>query len=209
MRLHITGVVQGVGFRPFVYRLARRFGLEGAVWNDGAGVVVEAVGRVAALERFLRSLRAEAPPAAVIERIASARADELTTRSGGIFRILPSRNDRDITLGVSPDLATCALCLTEVHDPTDRRFAYACANCTDCGPRLSILEGVPYDRPETTMAAFAMCDACRREYDDPHDRRSMLSRTPARHAALRCALSAAPTTPWSPAGPRSRARSGS
>jgi hypothetical protein len=107
----------------------------------------------------------------VIERIASARADELTTRSGGIFRILPSRNDRDITLGVSPDLATCALCLTEVHDPTDRRFAYAFANCTDCGPRLSILEGVPYDRPETTMAAFAMCDACRREYDDPHDRR--------------------------------------
>jgi hydrogenase maturation protein HypF len=171
MRLHITGVVQGVGFRPFVYRLAHRLGLQGAVWNDGAGVVIEAVGSAAALERLLHGLRAEAPPAAVIERIARAPADELTTRSCGDFRILPSQGDHQITLGVSPDLATCTSCLKEIGDPLDRRFAYAFTNCTDCGPRLSILEGVPYDRPETTMAAFAMCEACRREYDDPGDRR--------------------------------------
>jgi hydrogenase maturation protein HypF len=171
IRLNISGVVQGVGFRPFVHRLAHRLGLAGAVWNDGAGVVVEALGSAAALERFRRALHTEAPPAAAIERIQSAPADRISIGQAAGFRILASRNELPGTLGVGPDLATCAQCLAEIHDPADRRFAYAFTNCTDCGPRLSILEGAPYDRSETTMATFAMCEACRREYDDPAARR--------------------------------------
>jgi hydrogenase maturation protein HypF len=171
MRLRITGVVQGVGFRPFVYRLASRLGLEGAVWNDGVGVVVEVVGGPAALEGFIQGLNTEAPPAAVIDHIARQQADDLATSRSGGFRIAPSRSEGRVMAGVSPDLATCAQCLADIADPANRRFAYAFSNCTDCGPRLSILEDVPYDRAATTMAAFTMCPDCRREYDDPGDRR--------------------------------------
>ena len=171
MRLRVTGVVQGVGFRPFVYRLASRLGIDGAVWNDGVGVVVEVVGGPAVLELFVQGLHTEAPLAAVIDHIARQRADELPTNCSGGFRIAPSRNEGRVMLGVSPDLATCAQCLVDIADPADRRFAYAFTNCTDCGPRLSILEDVPYDRAATTMARFTMCPDCRREYDDAGDRR--------------------------------------
>jgi len=170
-RLRITGIVQGVGFRPFVYRLARRMGLTGAVWNDGGDVVVEAVGDETTLERFVLALPAEAPPAAVIDRLTRTPDAALGARYADAFAVAPSHGDLPASLGVGPDLATCPRCLGEIRDPGDRRFGYALTNCTDCGPRLSILEGTPYDRPKTTMAGFAMCAVCQREYEDPADRR--------------------------------------
>ena len=164
----VSGIVQGVGFRPFVYRLAARYGLGGFVLNDSAGVGIEAEGNAAALDAFAAALRAEAPLAASVTEVT---AREMPPVGEDAFRILPSpAGDAPRTL-VSPDLAVCADCRREVMDARDRRYGYAFTNCTNCGPRYTIIRGVPYDRPLTTMAAFRMCGACQREYDDPADRR--------------------------------------
>jgi hydrogenase maturation protein HypF len=164
----VEGTVQGVGFRPFVFRLATELGLAGFVLNDERGVAIEVEGSDEALERFFERLGAEAPPLAVLERITRR---QIEPRGRGAFAIVSSERAGEPSALVSPDSATCADCLTELFDPGDRRFRYAFINCTHCGPRFTIVRGVPYDRPQTTMAGFEMCERCRSEYEDPGDRR--------------------------------------
>jgi hydrogenase maturation protein HypF len=166
-RYDVAGVVQGVGFRPFVYGLARRYGLGGFVLNNGSGVVVEAEGPPERLERFADALRAEAPPLAAIERLTVAT---VPARGEAKFAIARSETDGQSAL-IPPDIATCDDCLRELFDPADRRYRYAFVNCTQCGPRFTIVMATPYDRPNTTMARFELCEDCRREYEDPADRR--------------------------------------
>ena len=167
-RARVEGVVQGVGFRPFVHRLAGELALDGFVLNDERGVLVEVQGEPERVEAFLVRLRADAPPLAVVERVLAEAVEPLPADG---FRIVESaRGGRPAAL-VSADVATCEDCLRELFDPADRRFRYPFLNCTNCGPRFTIVRGVPYDRPNTTMAGFAMCDACRAEYSDPGDRR--------------------------------------
>ncbi|HZI37739.1 MAG TPA: acylphosphatase, partial [Acidimicrobiia bacterium] len=168
VEIRVEGIVQGVGFRPFVHSLAGRLGLGGWVGNDAHGVVIEAEGEGEALARLVDSLGAEAPPLAVVERV-SVR--ELDPQGEGTFRIAGSRDGGGRTALVSPDVATCADCLAEIADPGARRYRYPFTNCTNCGPRFTITTTVPYDRPNTTMAAFPMCGDCAAEYEDPADRR--------------------------------------
>jgi hydrogenase maturation protein HypF len=167
LQVRIRGAVQGVGFRPFVYRLATELGLPGWVINSSAGVVIEVDGEEAALDRFLLRVGRECPPRAIIQGIEAAflEAAGFTT-----FEIRESV-DGEKTALVLPDIATCADCLRDVGDPGGRRFRYPFTNCTNCGPRFTIIEALPYDRPNTTMAAFRMCEACAAEYHDPRDRR--------------------------------------
>ncbi len=164
----VEGIVQGVGFRPFVYGLAREAGLAGFVGNDSNGVFIEVEGESAILDRFEADLVARAPVLAVVERVGRSHRPVV---GGSGFAICESRAGPVAETLVSPDVATCADCLAEVFDPANRRFRYPFTNCTNCGPRFSIIRGVPYDRPLTTMAAFAMCEQCRAEYEDPGDRR--------------------------------------
>ena len=164
----VSGIVQGVGFRPFVYRLAERFGLSGWVRNDSAGVGIEAEGAAAPLDAFAAALRTEAPRAAAVS---SVTFTELPPTGAEGFHILPSPAGTVARTLVSPDLAVCADCRREILSQADRRHGYAFTNCTNCGPRYSIIRGVPYDRPLTSMVPFQMCPACQREYDDPADRR--------------------------------------
>ncbi len=166
-RILVEGVVQGVGFRPFVYGLATRRGLRGWVRNTAAGVEIEVEGTPKAVHAFVDELSAERPPLAHIERL---REQEVTPRGRGGFEIQHSL-DGDGFQPVSPDVATCPDCLSEVMDPADRRSGYPFTNCTHCGPRFTIIRAVPYDRPNTTMAAFVMCARCRAEYEDPRNRR--------------------------------------
>ncbi|GAB4239280.1 MAG: carbamoyltransferase HypF [Acidobacteriota bacterium] len=168
-RLHclVRGAVQGVGFRPFVYRLAQRLQLTGYVLNSGHGVVVEVEGPEEALAAFRHALVAEAPPQA---RIISLECRFLDPCGYSSFAIRPSLPGEKKTL-ILPDLATCPDCLRELFDPTDRRYRYPFINCTHCGPRYSIILRLPYDRPNTTMAKFSMCPACSAEYEDPLNRR--------------------------------------
>src|SRR5215204_35050 len=161
-RVRVEGIVQGVGFRPFVHALA------GLVGNDAGGVFVEVEGSAETVERFLAALAAEAPPLAVIERVTATRLAPTGTVG---FAIAPSQAGGERQALVSPDTATCPDCLGELADPSDRRYRYPFINCTNCGPRFTIVRDVPYDRPATTMAAFAMCADCAREYHDPADRR--------------------------------------
>ena len=168
----MEGVVQGVGFRPFVYTLATGLGLTGHVGNDLDGVFVEVEGPAAAVGEFLTRLERDAPPLARIERVTTTA---IAPRRSASFAIAASRRGqgeagRRRTL-VSADTATCADCLRELSDPADRRFGYPFINCTNCGPRFTIVRDVPYDRPLTTMAPFAMCEPCAAEYHDPADRR--------------------------------------
>ncbi|MGI1661486.1 carbamoyltransferase HypF [Palleronia sp. KMU-117] len=165
LRIRVRGQVQGVGFRPFVWQLATRLGVTGEVLNDAEGVLIHAAGPD--LDRFVQALSAEAPPLARVDAVEAAPA-EVPDRAG--FVIAASGGPGAETR-VTPDAATCADCLAEIRDPAERRFGYAFANCTNCGPRFSILTGLPYDRAQTTMAAFALCPACRAEYEDPGDRR--------------------------------------
>ena len=165
----VCGIVQGVGFRPFVYGLAWRHALTGHVRNDAAGVTIEAEGEPESLDRFLRALREEPPPLAVVESVAW----ELIPAGGDPAFVIMSSHDEAAakqTL-IAPDVGICGDCLAELLDPADRRYRYPFINCTNCGPRFTIIQNVPYDRERTTMAAFPMCAACRREYDDPSDRR--------------------------------------
>ena len=166
-RVVVRGIVQGVGFRPFVYNLATRLGLRGAVRNSACGVEIDIEGTPEAVDGFLEALVPDAPPLAHIDDV---RVDEAEPRGHRGFEIEPSR-DGDGFQPISPDVATCPACEREVLDPCDRRFRYPFTNCTHCGPRFTIIGAIPYDRPNTTMARFTMCPTCRTEYDDPADRR--------------------------------------
>jgi hydrogenase maturation protein HypF len=168
MAVRIEGVVQGVGFRPFVHALASRLGLAGHVGNDASGVFVEIEGTFAAASEFLTAVRGEAPPLAVIESLRSAEIAPLGVPG---FAIVASPEGGAASTLVSADSATCDDCLRELTDPADRRYRYPFINCTNCGPRFTIVRGVPYDRPLTTMSDFAMCAECAGEYTDPADRR--------------------------------------
>ncbi|MFZ1109601.1 MAG: carbamoyltransferase HypF [Rhodomicrobium sp.] len=167
VRIRVRGLVQGVGFRPTVWRIATRLGLSGEVMNDGEGVLIRAFGAPAALAGLERALVGEAPPLARIDAIETA---PIGGEAPADFRIAASRAG-DVRTGVVPDAATCPDCLADIRDPQNRRFRYPFTNCTHCGPRLSILRRVPYDRAATSMAVFAMCPACLAEYRDPSDRR--------------------------------------
>ena len=166
-KFRVNGIVQGVGFRPFVYGLAREHGVAGRVANTAAGVRIHAEGPAASVERFERDLSARKPPLAhVTEVSAEDAADEGLTD----FVIVPSEGGETATL-ISPDMAVCDDCLREMRDPADRRFRYPFINCTHCGPRYTIINDIPYDRPKTSMAVFPMCERCRAEYENPLDRR--------------------------------------
>lgn len=188
-RIEIRGTVQGVGFRPWVYRVAHELGVTGRVHNHTRGVTVEAFGSPARLDALVARLREPVPPARVREVIAVG----IPAEPAHDFVIVHSADDGPCALSIPPDLATCPACESEIRDPTDRRFGYAFTNCTACGPRFTIATGVPYDRPATTMAQFVMCPACRREYDEPRDRRF--------HAQPNACPVCGPTLAlWSPSG---------
>jgi len=168
LHVSISGVVQGVGFRPFVYNLALRLGLHGWVLNHSGGVDLEVEGPPEALDTFVTALTAEAPPLARIEALA-ARA--IPTQGLAGFEIRHSERQEGRYQLISPDVATCPDCLRELLDPDDRRYRYPFTNCTNCGPRFTIIADIPYDRPNTTMRVFPLCPDCQREYDDPSNRR--------------------------------------
>jgi hydrogenase maturation protein HypF len=168
VRVDIQGIVQGVGFRPFIYRLAHQWHLTGSIHNSESGVQIEIQGAGEDVAAFLVALTTEAPPLARVDEILTA---ELALREEGEFRIEHSTRSQTANTLISPDIATCADCLRELLDPTDRRFGYPFLNCTNCGPRFTITRSVPYDRSQTSMAAFPMCAPCRAEYDDPLNRR--------------------------------------
>lgn len=168
LRLSVRGCVQGVGFRPFVFRLARELRLAGWVGNAPEGVRIEVEGECDALDQFCTRLERETPPRARIQALRRSRIDP----SGAVgFAIRTSTASGSATAWVMPDVAACAACIREISDAAQRRHRYPFTNCTDCGPRYSIVRRLPYDRPNTTMAGFAMCAACRAEYENPRDRR--------------------------------------
>ena len=167
-RLEVGGIVQGVGFRPFVYQLARRHGLAGWVLNDPEGVKIEVEGPWEAINRFVRELQTDAPALAEISDLKQTFVPPLGETQ---FEIRKSRAGEERRTLISPDTNVCADCLRELFDPNDRRYRYPFINCTNCGPRYTIIERIPYDRPNTTMSKFPMCAACSREYHDPADRR--------------------------------------
>jgi hydrogenase maturation protein HypF len=166
--VRVRGLVQGVGFRPFIHRLARRHGVAGSVLNYAGGVDIEIEGPQRVLQAFVDDLRSEKPPVSVIEQLTTS---ELTPTGEGTFRILPSRDGQSGPILVSPDVAVCAECERELRDPADRRYRHPFINCTNCGPRFTIIRDMPYDRPFTSMAPFPMCPRCRGEYEDIDDRR--------------------------------------
>ncbi|MFH1632912.1 MAG: carbamoyltransferase HypF, partial [Chloroflexota bacterium] len=166
--IHITGIVQGVGFRPFVYSLAKRYTLTGWVRNTSAGVDIEVDGTKSTLDDFLSALKNELPPLARMDDL------QLTWRDANgftTFEILHSEAVAGAFQPISPDVSLCPDCLRELFDPKNRRYRYPFINCTNCGPRFTIITDIPYDRPNTTMAPFAMCPDCAAEYSDPLDRR--------------------------------------
>jgi len=167
-RIIIEGIVQGVGFRPFIYQLAARFGLAGSVCNDTRGVTVEVEGEAGVLARFVAAIRSEKPPLSVIQ---SVDTQTIPVQGTTGFKILQSAQDKTRRAQISPDTFVCDDCLQELFDPIDRRFRYPFINCTNCGPRYTIVTGIPYDRPLTTMADFPLCDDCQSEYIDPESRR--------------------------------------
>lgn len=169
LRISVHGIVQGVGFRPFVYRLAHQLGLDGSVVNNGEGVAIHVGGPLPLLEQFVQSLREQAPPMARIVSLDARPTDR--PPAPGAFRILPSQQGGRPNTQIAPDIAVCDDCLAELFDPGNRRFRYPFINCTNCGPRFSIVERIPYDRPNTSMRVFPLCADCAREYTDPLDRR--------------------------------------
>ncbi len=164
----VTGLVQGIGFRPFVHRVASQLGLTGFVRNEGSHVLIQVEGAAATLSRFQQALTDRLPPLARIDRV---EWQDCPPQHDRAFEIVASEPDGGSRVSVPADVATCPECLTELFDPADRRYRYPFLNCTHCGPRLTIITGVPYDRAQTTMSRFDMCDACRREYEDPANRR--------------------------------------
>jgi hydrogenase maturation protein HypF len=167
-RIELRGTVQGVGMRPWVYRVARAHGVTGRVWNQVSGVTIEAFADRQTLDAFVRALETNPPPAAVIDGLESGM---IAAENPVAFVIVDSTRGTERRVSIPPDLATCPECAAEILDPSNRRFRYPFTNCTNCGPRFTIATDVPYDRPATTMAGFVMCPECQREYDDPADRR--------------------------------------
>ncbi|HKK89887.1 MAG TPA: carbamoyltransferase HypF, partial [Desulfobacteraceae bacterium] len=171
-RIFITGVVQGVGFRPFLFQLAGRYGLAGRVVNTATGVTLEVEGRFAPpldLDGFCAEIQANSPPLATIDRV---QVEETGAKGYEGFTIAPSRKEGEHKAAlIAPDVSVCHQCIAEMNDPGNRRFGYPFINCTNCGPRYTIIKDLPYDRPRTSMASFTMCRKCRTEYDDPMDRR--------------------------------------
>ena len=168
LKIHLTGAVQGVGFRPFVYNTAKKFNLNGYVINDTHGVIIEVEGEERDINRFLISLQTEKPPLA---HIFSQEIQELPLKSFTDFKIRKSKHRGKKEVFILPDISVCDECLKELDDPENRRYRYPFINCTNCGPRFSIIEKLPYDRPNTTMKQFKMCPDCEREYKDPENRR--------------------------------------
>src|SRR6201996_5962390 len=199
--VRVEGIVQGVGFRPFVYSLATRLGLSGLVGNDVDGVFAEAEGAPAAVAEFLRALEREAPPLARVER---GTAPAMGPAGAAAFEIAASAPEGRRRTLIAGDTAPCADCPRELADPADRRFRYPFINCTNCGPRFTIVRDVPYDRPLTTMAPFTMCQPCAAEYHDPADRRFHAQPTccPACGPRLTLLDAAGKPTVSSPANPR-------
>ncbi|MGI6590725.1 MAG: carbamoyltransferase HypF [Eggerthellaceae bacterium] len=188
--IEVNGIVQGVGFRPFVYRLAHHYLITGWVLNAADGVKIHAEGEEGLLDEFVLAIRNQAPTAAKVERI---KVTEVPLEPFDSFEIRVSDNDQTAeTTLVSPDLATCDDCVRELFDPANRRYHYPFINCTNCGPRFTIIDGLPYDRPRTSMGAFAMCPSCAKEYADPSDRRF--------HAQPDACFSCGPHISWSEAG---------
>lgn len=168
VRLIIRGAVQGVGFRPFIYRLATELGLKGWVLNSAQGVFIEVEGNPETLQQFVRRVQTDKPPRAFIQSLEQSVLDPVGYTT---FEIRHSDESGEKSALILPDIATCPDCLRELFDPADRRYLYPFTNCTNCGPRYSIIEALPYDRPNTTMKTFAMCPRCREEYENPLDRR--------------------------------------
>ncbi|MCJ7508373.1 MAG: carbamoyltransferase HypF, partial [candidate division Zixibacteria bacterium] len=168
IRLEIKGIVQGVGFRPFVYNLAQKHHIRGYVLNDTHGVEVKAEGKKKDIDKFILQIRTSPPPQSQIEEL---KLERISFKGYKSFVIRKSRKKDIKTVLVSPDLATCDDCTKELFDPHDRRFGYPFLNCTNCGPRLTIIQDIPYDRNKTTMSVFKMCPDCNREYDNPENRR--------------------------------------
>ena len=192
--LHVRGVVQGVGFRPFVYRTAVELGLRGSVWNDADGVVIDVEGEPTAVDALVRQIALDAPPRASVDSLTTSDA----VPSGvAAFTIAESEKGAPSRARVSPDLATCEACLRELFERRDRRFRYPFINCTDCGPRFSIVRGVPYDRARTTMASFDMCARCQAEYDDPLSRRFHAQPNACAECGPRIWISGSPGCRWS------------
>jgi hydrogenase maturation protein HypF len=167
-RIHVRGIVQGVGFRPFIYRTAVSLGLKGWVFNDSSGVEVEVEGEEKDVESFKKTLESHPPPLATISSLESLR---ISTVGSTDFLIRDSHKNAPTATLISPDIALCGDCLREMEDPADRRYGYPFINCTNCGPRYTIIEDIPYDRPKTSMKHFTMCRLCAGEYHDPEDRR--------------------------------------
>jgi hydrogenase maturation protein HypF len=187
-RIQIRGTVQGVGFRPWVYRLACEEGISGRVRNDTSGVTIDAFAPSSALDTFVARLGSSAPPAAAVRDLS---CEPIPAENANRFSIVESNSAGERSISIPPDLATCSECLSEVFDPANPRFRYPFTNCTHCGPRFTIALGVPYDRPATTMAPFAMCDSCRMEYESVLDRRFHAQP----NACAACGPSLALTTP--------------
>ncbi|MBA3806055.1 MAG: carbamoyltransferase HypF, partial [Acidobacteria bacterium] len=165
----IKGIVQGVGFRPYIFSLARRRALKGQVLNNITGVLIDVEGEGCTIEEFIKEIRTNSPPLSLIESV--ERNDNLDLAHYEDFRIVESASSGEKFTPIPADIATCADCLRELFDPHDRRHRYPFINCTNCGPRFTIIEGIPYDREQTTMRHFAMCAWCRAEYENPLDRR--------------------------------------
>src|ERR1700756_3093349 len=168
MRVCVGGVVQGVGFRPFVYTTASALGLSGCVRNNSSGAIIEVEGEPSDIDDFLHRLGAVPPPMAIIESIAT---DAIPVIGGTGFAIADTSRSAGGRTLASPDVAMCAECAAELRDPANRRYRHPFVNCTNCGPRFTIIGSLPYDRATTTMAAFPMCAECALEYADPADRR--------------------------------------
>lgn len=181
--IRVRGIVQGVGFRPMIWRLAGQYRLTGEVWNDEQGVMIHAFGSDADLEAFIRQIPLHKPPLARLDSLEPQTLDE--PPRGDAFRIVASSRHDTVQTPITADAATCADCLAEIADPGNRRYRYPFTNCTHCGPRLSIIRRVPYDRCHTSMAEFTMCPQCRQEYDNPADRRF--------HAQANCCPECGPT----------------
>src|SRR5262250_3723851 len=167
-RIDVSGIVQGVGFRPYVFRLATTSELVGSVCNTSEGVAIELQGREEAVREFLTRLPEGAPP---LSRITQISVREIPCNHDREFVIVGSEHRSSVRTLITPDVALCEDCLCELFDPSNRRYRYPFINCTNCGPRFTITRGVPYDRLRTSMAVFKMCSDCQAEYDDPRDRR--------------------------------------
>ena len=168
IKINITGVVQGVGFRPFVYSLAKKHDLHGWVRNTSAGVVIEVDGTEEVITRFVKELKADIPPLARIDTFKTKTCPSNGFKS---FDIVHSESIPGAFVPISPDVSICDDCLKELFDPSDHRYLYPFINCTNCGPRFTIIKDTPYDRPKTTMAPFDLCNYCQSEYNDPLNRR--------------------------------------